>query len=671
MKHTKRALVLSAVVLILSVAMLAGATFAWFTDEVTNSGNKIEAGKLEVDLLQKTSTLSAAQQEEITAASDKPLTTEDGFTVISALASPVFDYSLWEPGYSTGAVFKVKNSGTLAFKFGFAFASLVLIVSVNGEDKGTLTEFATGTPFFSGILGNGMTSAELDIVIRMDTAAGNDYQGATAKFDLVLKAVQTSLEEDGFGNADYDADASEGWVDAPKADSVVVPVTPGEDTTIVNPDYLAKAEIPAEALAEDAKSAVFSVSDTKKPANITVDSDSASLSFDIDVTGLKADNNIPVAVSLFVGKALTDVTVYHNSDAIESTYDSATGIVRFTTTSFSPFTVVFDKRLSVSTADELHFALLKNGAQITLNSDIITSKQIVVEEGREITLDLNGYALEGSNADALLVNRGTMTVQDRTNTGRMYSTNVDAQGRHTLVNYGEMTVDGGIYGDSDTDRTNANSINRGNAVRNYGTMTIKNGFFTNCDNYTNGGFAYALANGSSFYPNATMIVENATVYGSINGLLAADGGKLTVNNGEYTLGDGSETNLYRVAYTSGNGIIEIYDGTFTRNVNNNYAFFGALNSDPSLEGIVVNGGTFTDAVHAHIRVDGEATTVINDGNFSGAFTGGNVKDNRIVTTLDELKAAIADDSNIRIANSYATGSYILFNNRLWGYGASA
>ena len=346
MKQAKRTLVLSAIVLLLSVAMLAGATFAWFTDSVTNSGNKIEAGNLEVDLLQKTSTLSAAQQAEIVSAD--PMTDGD-FTVISDLTSPVFDYSLWEPGYSTGAVFKVKNSGTLAFKFAFAFGNCVvtknlgdvLIVSVNGEDKGTLTEFATGTPFFSGILGSGMTSAALEIVIRMNTDAGNDYQGATAKFDLVLKAVQTSLEEDGFGNADYDAAASEGWVDAPKADSVVVPVTPGEDTTIVNPDYPAKAEIPAEALAEDAKSAVFSVSDTKKPANITVDSDSASLSFDIDVTGLKADNDTPIAVSLFVGKDLTDVTVYHNSEAIESTYDSATGIVSFTTTSFSPYTITF------------------------------------------------------------------------------------------------------------------------------------------------------------------------------------------------------------------------------------------------------------------------------------------------------------------------------------------
>ena len=116
MKQAKRTLVLSAIVLLLSVAMLAGATFAWFTDSVTNSGNKIEAGNLEVDLLQKTSTLSAAQQEEIASAEIPPLTDGD-FTDISDLTRPVFNYSLWEPGYSTGAVFKVKNSGTLAFKF--------------------------------------------------------------------------------------------------------------------------------------------------------------------------------------------------------------------------------------------------------------------------------------------------------------------------------------------------------------------------------------------------------------------------------------------------------------------------------------------------------------------------------------------------------------------------
>lgn len=349
MKQAKRTLVLSAIVLLLSVAMLAGATFAWFTDSVTNSGNKIEAGNLEVDLLQKTSTLSAAQQEEIASAEIPPLTDGD-FTDISDLISPVFNYSLWEPGYSTGAVFKVKNSGSLAFKFGFAFASLeatqnlgdVLIVSVNGEDKGTLTEFATGTPFFSGILGSGMTSAALEIVIRMNTDAGNDYQGATAKFDLVLKAVQTSLEEDGFGNADYDAAASEGWVDAPKADSVVVPVTPGEDTTIVNPDYPAKAEIPAEALADGATSLTFSIIETESvPEGVTVSAGQEAMPFDIKVDGLKADNTAPVAVSLFVGKDLTDVTVYHNSDAIGSTYDSATGIVSFTTTSFSPYTITF------------------------------------------------------------------------------------------------------------------------------------------------------------------------------------------------------------------------------------------------------------------------------------------------------------------------------------------
>ena len=38
-------------VLLLCVSMLVGSTFAWFTDSVTSSGNRIVSGKLAVDLL--------------------------------------------------------------------------------------------------------------------------------------------------------------------------------------------------------------------------------------------------------------------------------------------------------------------------------------------------------------------------------------------------------------------------------------------------------------------------------------------------------------------------------------------------------------------------------------------------------------------------------------------
>ena len=42
-KTTKRALLSSVLSLVLCMAMLIGTTFAWFTDSVTSSNNKIQA----------------------------------------------------------------------------------------------------------------------------------------------------------------------------------------------------------------------------------------------------------------------------------------------------------------------------------------------------------------------------------------------------------------------------------------------------------------------------------------------------------------------------------------------------------------------------------------------------------------------------------------------------
>ena len=45
-KSTKRALVSSALAIIMCVAMLVGATFAWFTDTASTGVNKIVSGKI-------------------------------------------------------------------------------------------------------------------------------------------------------------------------------------------------------------------------------------------------------------------------------------------------------------------------------------------------------------------------------------------------------------------------------------------------------------------------------------------------------------------------------------------------------------------------------------------------------------------------------------------------
>ena len=49
-KSTKRALLTSVLALLMCVAMLIGATFAWFTDTASTGVNKIQAGNLDVKL---------------------------------------------------------------------------------------------------------------------------------------------------------------------------------------------------------------------------------------------------------------------------------------------------------------------------------------------------------------------------------------------------------------------------------------------------------------------------------------------------------------------------------------------------------------------------------------------------------------------------------------------
>ena len=48
---TKKALFISTCALLFSMLMMAGSTFAWFTDSVSTGSNKITTGSLEVKLL--------------------------------------------------------------------------------------------------------------------------------------------------------------------------------------------------------------------------------------------------------------------------------------------------------------------------------------------------------------------------------------------------------------------------------------------------------------------------------------------------------------------------------------------------------------------------------------------------------------------------------------------
>ena len=101
-KSTKRALVSSALAIVMCVAMLIGATFAWFTDTASTGVNKIQAGNLDVKLMYSTDMQTWKEATDQTKLFD--------------------DNALWEPGYTQVVYLKIVNAGNLALKYEAGFS---------------------------------------------------------------------------------------------------------------------------------------------------------------------------------------------------------------------------------------------------------------------------------------------------------------------------------------------------------------------------------------------------------------------------------------------------------------------------------------------------------------------------------------------------------------------
>ena len=113
-KSTKKALLTSALSLLLCLSMLVGTTFAWFTDSVESGTNVIAAGNLDIELYHSD---KAAKNEKVNSG--------------TKLFDDVYP-NLWEPGAVAYEILTVKNEGTLALKYNLAI-NFTNEVKVNGH----------------------------------------------------------------------------------------------------------------------------------------------------------------------------------------------------------------------------------------------------------------------------------------------------------------------------------------------------------------------------------------------------------------------------------------------------------------------------------------------------------------------------------------------------------
>ena len=229
---TRRALLVSALSIVMCLAMLIGTTFAWFTDTASTAVNKIQAGNLDVKLMYS-----------------KDMVTWNEATT----ETPLFDdNALWEPGHTEIVYLKVVNAGTMALKYETKVNNFSEKAGENSVGKTyrerkyniskflkigtceTSSKFASRDEALTAIsasekaltahmsISNGMTTVSAGqesnvfaVVIYMPTNVGNEANPKDKSFSsraliygigLEVTASQAVGEEDSFG-PDYDKNA--------------------------------------------------------------------------------------------------------------------------------------------------------------------------------------------------------------------------------------------------------------------------------------------------------------------------------------------------------------------------------------------------------------------------------------------------------------------------------
>lgn len=227
---TKRALLTSVLALVLSLAMLAGSTFAWFTDTASTGVNRIVSGNLDVGL-QYWGVGEDGKKTWLTAENSEELFDEN---------------ALWEPGYTQIVYLKVKNNGNLALTYAMQITPVHETVGVNVDGEQfklsdyikfgwtTFTADEDGTPVAldregaqTGVGGGAQLGTTLHrqaaepmeagaeelvaLVAWMPEDVGNEANYSTVQptIELSLKvlATQAAVESDSFNNT-YDEDAA-------------------------------------------------------------------------------------------------------------------------------------------------------------------------------------------------------------------------------------------------------------------------------------------------------------------------------------------------------------------------------------------------------------------------------------------------------------------------------
>ena len=554
-KSTKRALLGSVMAMVLCLAMLVGATFAWFTDTASTGVNKIQAGKLDVALEMK----DAAGQ----------WVSAEGKTLDFVKAAGAENEAiLWEPGCTyTLPELRVVNNGNLALKYKVTITGINGSAKLNEAIEWTIGDVAIGTEQH---LAAGESNA-FTIKGHMKEDAGNEYQGLSIDgIGITVVATQDTVESDSF-NKDYDAGAEYPVV-------AVANVNTNGDTVLKDKeeDHTIQVTVPAGALDEGVQSLKLEVVKSATPTGVQVASTESSQSYEVTMRDQSGNavstNGTLMTVEMNVGKNRTALKLYHDGEKMTKdigtltdaadhyVYDAATGYVTMKVSHFSPFTAVFARDYWTDHAADGYATPVDTADKVVT----VASAEELALFSKEVTDDgknYSGYTLNLAND----VDLGEYLWKPINGYNRLSGIVVNGNG-HTIRN---MVVRG---------CTNSSGYGTGFIGDTNGAITIQDVAFDGADvfflDYTReqhygnvGGIVLGYTYGTTLFENVSVTNSSIWGFGKIGILLgmgADPGVKVTFKDCV------SENNTIHAAYDMGGlaGMIQRGNGVDNASVEN-------------------------------------------------------------------------------------------------------
>lgn len=202
MKATKRNIAICGLTVVVCASLLAGVTYAWFTDSITNSGNTISSGDLKIDA----TAYDLGEDGKSYEINGKTYTFESEGQNLKTDNKAVIAETNWYPGQSSAKLFTVENVGSLN-----AAVSLDFFVSGGltnalwfdfiqvGEDGRILGNFGERDmetlPELANQLGDvklaSKASMSFVLVYGMEEEAQNEYMNKSFQVNVFISAKQT------------------------------------------------------------------------------------------------------------------------------------------------------------------------------------------------------------------------------------------------------------------------------------------------------------------------------------------------------------------------------------------------------------------------------------------------------------------------------------------------